>query len=304
MIAAGCGRVAFDPHGDAGSAGSADAARDAAPPCTWTAFSAPARLPGPIQSAIDDWLPTPTDGGLEMFMHTYRAGTLAEIWAASRPATNVDFGAASQVSELTTGTSQQFDPTLTGDALRIIYADNMGNTFHLYEATRASPTGTFGAAVELANVNSGTAALDWNPFVSADGLRLVFTSQRAGNSIDQIYESTRPSLAAAFAAPTRHDELAVAGHNQWTPTLSADGLDIFYASDQTGGPGNYDVYTAHRPALASPFGPASLVPELSSSGDDIGMRLTSDSTTIYFNYNAITAGGGNADLYVATRACL
>jgi hypothetical protein len=44
------------------------------------------------------------------------------------------------------------------------------------------------------------------------------------------------------------------------------------------------------------------VRELSSARDDLGLHLTPDGATMYFNYDAVT-GGGNSDIDVATRAC-
>jgi hypothetical protein len=65
-----------------------------------------------------------------------------------------------------------------------------------------------------------------------------------------------------------------------------------------------DIYTAHRPALDQPFSTPVLVPELSSARDDNGVRLSRDGKTMYLNYDTLTSGGANADLYSATRTCL
>jgi hypothetical protein len=306
LLLAACGRFGFGPHGDAAGDVLGDTGKqpDTPPdaPCVWSAFSTPTALPPAVQSAADDWCPTPTADGLQLFMHTYRAGSFAELFVASRSSTTAAFGAATNVAELTTGTSQQFNPTLTGDGLHIIYADDkpgMGS-FDLYEAVRATSASQFGTPVALAVLN--TAATDWNPFVSSDGLRVMYTSNGATGN-DQIYEATRNAVGDAFSSPKLHGELTVAGTNQWTPTLTADWLDIYFASTRTGGPGGYDIYTAHRSSVDQPFGAATLVPQLSSSLDDVCPRLTTDSTTMYMSYSAKTSGGGNADLDAATRTC-
>lgn len=293
LLLAGCGRLAFETRVDASAADTAA--------CTWTAFSSPSALPGAIQSAVDDWSPTPSDGGLLMYMHTYRASARAQIWVASRAAITDTFPAPKEVTELANG-AQQFNPTLTADALRIVYGDSSSGLFHLQEATRADLSAQFGSITPLASLNDASGN-DWNPFVSADGLRIIYSSSR-GPALPRIFESTRPTLAQPFAAPVEHTELTVAGSGQVDPTLSADGLEVFFASNRAGGRGGYDVYTAHRPSLDQPFGAATLVPELSSPGDDICVRLSLDGTAMYFDYNAKSLGGANADLDVATRACL
>jgi hypothetical protein len=293
LVLAGCGRIAFDARGDASV--------DAAGACTaWTPFSTPAALPGPIQSPIDDWDPTPSMGELLLYFHSYRGGVNAALYFASRAATTDAFSAATIVTELTTGTSQQFAPTLTGDALDIVYCDDQGgSTFHLYEATRTSTAQPFSTAATVDALNSVTN--DWFPYMSSDGLRIVFSSGR-DTGFDQIYESTRTDRTAPWSAPAVHAELTVATASQWNPALSTDELDIYFSRAPSGG--TYDVYTAHRPSVDQPFGAATLVPELSSAKDDVGLRLSPNGFTMYLNYNAMTSGGGNADLDIATRSCM
>jgi Tol biopolymer transport system component len=310
VAAAGCGRFGFARVGvdDAASDGALDDAIDDASDgkpdaaCTWTAFSMPAPLPGPIQSTTDDWSPAPTLGELQVFFHSYRSSSLGRIWMAARASRADPYGAATMVSELVNSTSQQFAPTLTGDGLRIIYADNAPGNFNLYEAVRTSPTGPFQAPQLIAGVNFAPTTQENFPFVSADGLRLVWSSNRNGAN-STIYEATRPDLSSGFGTPSRRAELEVAGSNLASPTLSHDGLDIYFSSDRPGGSGGYDIYTARRPALDQPFGPVTRVVELSSARDDGGVDLTPDGATMYLNYDAMFAGGGNAELSTATRVC-
>jgi len=146
VVAAGCGRIDFDLRSDGGTP-------DA--PCTWSAFSAPAPLPGPVQSPIDDWIPTPTAGGLQLFMHTYRSMPRADIWTASRSSTTATWSAASEVLELVSP-GQLFSPTLTDDGLRMILADSRSGMFKLYEATRASPTAMWRIGLRRSLSGEGT----------------------------------------------------------------------------------------------------------------------------------------------------
>jgi hypothetical protein len=92
--------------------------------------------------------------------------------------------------------------------------------------------------------------------------------------------------------------------DEYAPALSTDGLEIFFASNRPGGKGGFDVYTSRRPALDQPFAPPTVVTEVNSALDDVGPRISSDGTTLYLNYDSITAGGGDADMWTATRSCL
>ncbi|MGE5186348.1 MAG: hypothetical protein ACM31C_30040 [Acidobacteriota bacterium] len=294
LVLVACGRVGFDSR-------PRDAASDAAP-CTWSALSAPQKLPAVVQSTDDDWTPTPTRGGLDLYFYSYRPGGVggADLWHAQRATLADSFAAPAPVSELDT-TSNEGTPTLTADGLVILFARTVGTSGEIFEAARASSADAFGPAMQVAELSSGTANGD--PFVTGDGLRLVFTSARAGGlgGLD-IYETSRASLADAFAAPVARVELN-SSVDEYGPTLSSDGLEIFFASVRTGGLGGFDVYTARRGSVDDPFGPPQLVREVSSAMDDVGTRLSADGTTLYLDYDTLTSGGANADLWVATRSC-
>ena len=294
LVIVGCGRVGFD-----ATAGAIDGSRESGA-CAWTPFSMPAALPGPIQSAVDDWCPASTLGDTQMFFHSYRGSTLAKLWFATRPSTSVAFDPATKLAATDNLSSQQFAPTLTDDGSLLIYADSVGGGFSLYSTERAGGA-TFGPPAILANVNAGGGVDDNYPFVSGDGLDLVFSSTRTG-ATHSLWESVRPDRQSPFPTPKPIAELSPSGVEGWSPSLSADKLDIWFSSNRNA-VGRLDVYTAHRAALDQPFGPAALVPELSSQGDDVGVRLTPDGATIYLNYGANT-GGGNADIDVATRSCM
>ncbi|HUJ61778.1 MAG TPA: hypothetical protein VLX92_24910 [Kofleriaceae bacterium] len=297
VLAAGCGRLGFDPHaGDArGDAPAGDAVV-----CTW---STPIALPGPIQSTDDDWAPTPTRGGLQLYFFSFRTGGVggADLWYATRQSVTAEFGAAADVTQLDT-TDDERSPTLTDDGLDILFARDTATTGDIYEAQREETDDPFGTAVLAPNLSSSAA--DADPFVSADGLRVVFASSRIGpdqHGLD-LFESTRPSRTDSFAVPT---ELAAldTDEDDFAPTLSADALDIWFSSTRPGGPGGADIYTAHRDATDLPFGAPTLVPALSSPLDDVDPRLSLDGTTMYLNYATVTSGGANADLDVSTRSC-
>ena len=92
-----------------------------------------------------------------------------------------------------------------------------------------------------------------------------------------------------------HDELDIT-ENNWLPTVSNDGLELFY-SGSTGGPNSFDVFTARRAAIGDRFSAPTRVAELSSTGDDVGLRLTPDGATLYLNFMALTSGGDVVDLH-------
>ena len=293
MLLCGCGRLGFEARASPTDA-PADTAPDAA--CTWTQFSVPTLLPGPVQSASDDWFPTPTRGELELYFYSY-IGALgdAEIVRATRADTTSPFSAGTRVLELESA-DDDTSVALSEDSL-VLVMTRVAATTHLYEATRASPSDSFSTPVAIAPIM--TAADDLSPWLTADGLHLVFGSRRSG--LLDLYETTRSSRAAAWAAPTLIAPLSSPGRDD-NPTLREDGLEIFFSSDRAGSQA-YDVYRSTRTAIDQPFEAPTKVTELSSARDDIGTRLSRDGRRMYFAYDAVRTGGQNAGIYVATRDC-
>ncbi len=294
LVLVACGRAGFDALPDAG--------RDAAPPCTWSAFSAPQPLPAVVQSPDDDWYPTPAVGGLDLYFYSYRGGAgNADIWHTQRASLAATFDVPSTVAGIDTSANERA-PTLTDDGLTIIYEhDTMMTDADLYTATRNTLADPFAAPAAIAELSSPYVEAD--PFVTADGLDIVFVSARpAATGMLDIFEAVRASRADTFTGLVERRELNSPA-DEYSPTLSADGLEVFFASARAGGPGGFDVYTSRRAAAGQPFSPPQLVPELSSARDDAGLRLSVDGATMYLDYNTLTAGGANADLWSATRTC-
>src|SRR5262249_6398405 len=149
-------------------------------------------------------------------------------------------------------------------------------------ASRSDPAAMFGAPVLLSNV-SRPSVYDASPWISGDGLRLVFASMNGPLSMTALFEATRPDRTVMFGAPVLLAPLDLDSSNEDTPTLSPDGLEIFFTSDRPGGTGQFDVYTSRRPALDQPFAAPQEVKVLDSALDEAGLRLSHDGATLYYN---------------------
>ncbi|MBA3459295.1 MAG: PD40 domain-containing protein [Deltaproteobacteria bacterium] len=292
LLLCGCGRMGFDT--------SADAAPDEAVPpdgpCVLGAFAPPVKLGGPVQSLGDDWFPTPTLGERELYFYRYTGGAGdGEVVRAARPDTSAEWGPASRVAEVGTAIDDT-SVALSEDSLVLIMTRS-GATTNMFEATRSAPGGAFSTPVRLTLF--AAQADDLSPWLSSDGLRLTFGSRQ--NGLLDIFETTRATRAAPWGQPVFLSTLSSSGRDD-NPTLSEDGLEVFFSSDRTGS-ASYDVYRSTRTALGQPFSAPQVVPELSSAGDDIGTRLSRDGRRMYFNFNSVRTGGQNAELWTSTRGC-
>jgi len=82
------------------------------------------------------------------------------------------------------------------------------------------------------------------------------------------------------------------------PSITADGLDIVFASDRPGGVGAMDLYRAHRNSITEPFGMPVLIAELSTIAADQAAELSGDGLTIYVRKMGTTS----QDIFTARRA--
>jgi len=162
-------------------------------------------------------------------------------------------------------------------------------------ATRPNLAADFSDPVPIANVNSPEVEL--LPHLSRDGLRLYFSSDRVNLDRD-IWMATRSDRSAEFSTPTPVTELN-ASSGEFGPTLSADELEVFVASDRPGGQG-MDLWRAVRPARDVAFGALQNVVVLNGPAVETDPRLSADGSELFFS----SSRNGNQVLWSSRRACL
>lgn len=92
-----------------------------------------------------------------------------------------------------------------------------------------------------------TAANDANPCFAPDDLTIYFTSGRSGGmGGNDLWFSRRASPEAAWGAPEHLGSPVNSDADEQSPSISKDGLLLFFVSTRTGGFGGLDVYVARR----------------------------------------------------------
>jgi hypothetical protein len=87
-----------------------------------------------------------------------------------------------------------------------------------------------------------------------------------------------------------------------SPSLSADGLVLYFFSDRPGGFGAQDVWQANRSSVTEPFGEAvNLGASINSGINEVGPAISHDQVTLWFGRSGASEWGGS-DLYIAERA--
>jgi hypothetical protein len=219
-------------------------------------------------------------------------GTLAEPRACP-------FGEPEPVAGLGFSDGAEWGPSLTADGLTLFFAHETSEGADLYRATRPDRGVTFSTPVALTDLNNADAD-EGTPFVSNDGLRLYFYSNRAGGLGGRdLYVATRSSLAAEFtsALPLANVNSSASDH---LPRLSSDELTLWFTSSRAEGVGGADLWMASRTSRDAAFGTPTLFEAVNGSSGEESGNLTEDGLVLVFD--STREGSGNSQIFVATRA--
>jgi len=253
-----------------------------------------------VNSASDFSPSLSSDGRTLYFTSQDRGGSGSfDIWTATRPAASGLFGTAVNLGSPVNTNSSDASADISLDGLSLVWTSNRPGALGAYDlwmSTRATTNDVFGPAVNLgASVNS--TALDWTPNIS-DGLTLVFQSNRSGGFGDHdLYIATRPNTSVPFGAAVNLGQPINTAAGEFDPSLSADGLNLFFASNRSGGRGGIDLWVSNRASINDPFGtPVNLGPNVNSVFDETGVDIAYDKSSIVFES---TRDGGDHMLQAA-----
>lgn len=192
-------------------------------------------------------------------------------------------------------------PRLTTDELELYFSGNLvgGPDGNIYKAQRSTTSEPFGAPIALTQVN--TAANEFDPSVSNDGLMLFFGSERVSGEGRHLYVSTRTSRVGDFGAPSEVANVnsATVTGSDGHPFVTTDGQELWFSSTRSGGLGAEDIYRAVW--SGSNFANVMAITALSTNASDFLPTLSADKLTVYLTSDR-PGGKGEFDIWTAHRS--
>jgi Tol biopolymer transport system component len=197
-------------------------------------------------------------------------------------------------------------PAISADGLTFLFQSNrpggQGDK-DIWICTRTSLEDPFGEPVNLGPlVNSEWS--DGSPYLSPDGLTLLFSSSRPDGHDDGLWMCSRPSLSEPFGEPIDLGPDVNDGFTASMPTLSANGLTLLFAGRLEGSQQPHDLLECTRATKSESFGrPVNLGSVVNSPSGDYHPNLSVDGLTLLF-YSNRPGGQGGKDIWICTRTSL
>ena len=193
-------------------------------------------------------------------------------------------------------------PCISSDGLEFYFcSERSGGSIDgdLWVSRRPTVSDSWGEPANLGQtVNSSL--YDWKPCISTDGLTLYFSSDRPGGygGYSDIWVTTRVTKDDPWGEPVNLGPTINSSLYEGHPSISTDGLTLYFSSDLPGGFGSDDIWMSTRQTIEDEWEvPINLGPLVNSTRMDGWMDVSSDNRVLFFSSNR----SGNWDIWMTTR---
>ena len=232
--------------------------------------------------------------GLTIIFNSNRGGN-QDLYMAKRSSTDAGFGAPVRLPAPVNTSANEACPTIaTGNRL-YFSSDRTDPGYDIY-VTKHGPNGWSEPANLGPNINRD-GYLDESAAFYEDGDHqvMLFSSRSPGDDVGKIYQSVDGGPRSLVQGGPHSS----ASDNR--PSVTRDGLTIFFDSTRTGSLGGPDLYYATRSSTSKPFGSAIHLQQLSSPAFDARANISKDGSFITFSSNRSGSESPAPDIWFASR---
>ena len=250
-------------------------------------FGIPTNLGPTVNSSTGDWNTHISADGLSLYFVSIRSGGygLGDLYVATRPTTNDDWGESVNLGPTFNTSDYEEAPSISTDELSLYFTSQRLGDYHLYVSRRTTKDDPWGEPSILGSViNDGGAGFS---DISIDGLSLYFTSRRSGGFGDaDLYVSIRASKDDPWGEPVNLGPTVNSSSEETAPSISSDGLTLYFCGIRPGGYGDWDLWVTTRETTDDDWGePVNLGPVVNTAGIEAVPSISSDGSTLYFQSN-------------------
>jgi WD40 repeat protein len=288
-------------------------------------WSAPTNVGPPVNTAFAEQTPAISKDGLSLYftcMNCPGGYGANDIWVAERARVDDPWGTPQNLGPAINTAFDDASPALSRDG-------------HLLFFDSSRPEGFGGSDIYVARRHHQRDNLGWQPAANL-GSGINTTANESGaeyfagneNEVDGNFEDDAGETATLYFASNRvggpglGDIYTIALHPDGTfgtaalaeglsssfrdsgPTISRDGLEIYFVSERPGGISPVDIWVSTRTRSSDAWStPVNLGQPINGAGNDAGPALSFDGKSLYFHSSRPGNVGGLQffDLLVATR---
>ncbi len=200
------------------------------------------------------------------------------------------------------GPADDWGPSISPDGLSLFFGSGRTGGYgnmDIYMTTRLSTDDDWGVPVNLGpTVNSSSRDLE--PDISADGLELYFESRRPGGSgLADIWVTKRATKDDDWGAPVNLGPLINTSDGDGEPSISLDGLELYFVTDSGGFGGDSDLFVSTRENSSTDWGIPVILAQVNPPGGEWCPNISADGRVLVFGVSQSYTSQG--DIWMAIR---
>ena len=276
-------------------------------------WSTPVNMGSTVNSAALDQGPALSKDGLSLYITSPRSGGSGgnDIWVSQRDSKDDAWGTPVNLGSTVNTEALEGAPTFSRDGHWMFFNSDRSAGYgglDIWASYRSDVHDDFdweepanlGSGVNTAFDDAGASYFANDDEADGGDVQLYFVSTRTGGSgFNDVYVATQ-AADGSFGSVVRVEELSSTG-NDIRPSIRSDGLEMVFASNQSGGSGALDLWVSTRGSTTDDWdAPTNLGSGVNGAQGDSQPYLSSDRETLIFTSNR-AGGSGAFDLWMTTR---
>lgn len=265
-------------------------------------FGTPTNL-GALVNGTSAWQgePSISADGLSLYFVSNRPGGSgdSDLWIATRPTRDDGWGIPVNLGPTVNSIAEDENPCISVDGLELYFGSNRTGSYgghDIWVTRRPTRYDAWGEPINLGPIVN-TDMMDISPCVAADGLSLYLACyQRDGTGCYDLFVTERETIDSPWDEPVRLGPNVNDEYNDVAPSISADGLTLFYARGASPSSA-VRLWMTTRAGTSEPWAPTvCLYSMFDASHFDYAPSISADGSILYFESNR--AGGfGDSDIW-------
>jgi len=281
-------------------------------------FDEPVNLGPPVNTSASDYLPLPSTDELSLyFLRVTGVSDPDALWLTTRAtihnpwSTPINLGLL--VDWFPCRSIEDVPGLMTADGLEqygwgtdgFWGPDGYGGV-DIWVTTRGTIDDDWGTPMNLGPLVNSSAD-EASLAISPDGLELYFSGYRSaaayvrpgGYGQSDLWVTKRATRNDPWGQPVNLGPLVNSAYQDLQPSISVDGLVLFFDSTRPGGYGQQDLYMTRRASIFDPWqAPVNLGPVINSLSYEEASRISTDGCSLYFD-SGRPGGYGGYDIWQA-----